>query len=66
MTTNPRPAPTSIRFTPAPLLKRIHKEINGYTLNKWICAAAFHFLTLTETERDMVIRDYAAMTAKGK
>lgn len=54
-----RPAPQSLRL-PARLLKRI-KATLGKTdnFNRFMAAAAFHFLTLTDAERDMVIRDYA-------
>jgi hypothetical protein len=50
---------------PVSLFNRIVKAIGRDSLNFWICAAAFHFLTLTDAERDMIIRDYAAMQKTG-
>ena len=51
---------------PVPLFNRIVKALGRDSLNIWICAAAFHFLTLTDAERDMVIREYAAMKTGAK
>lgn len=50
---------------PTGLFNRIVKSLGRDSLNIWICAAAFHFLTLTDAERDMVLRDYAAMKQAG-
>lgn len=48
---------------PVSLWKRVTAALGRDSFNTWACAALFHFLTLTDAERDMIIRNYAAMKA---
>lgn len=47
------------QYIPLGLWKRITKATKNVT--EFINAACFHFLTLAEQEREMILRDYRAM-----
>jgi len=50
----------------APLWTRINAALGAASINTWIVAAMLHFLNLTDSERDVAIRNYVAMVKAGK
>lgn len=63
MTKNIHPFPLR---TPQALWTRILKEKGFSSINIWIGAAIMNFLTLTEAQRNVVLRDYISMTESKK